>query len=701
MKPLIWKEGHEHLKWAGLPALLTLLPLVLFGGPTVQMGGVSGGFFLFINTAVFGAALGFLQVFFESRGDQRALLLHRPLGRSRIFLSKVIAGVGIYLLALGIPFACVQTWMATPGHMPAPYDWRAALPWLTDILAGLVYYFAGMLTAQREARWCGSRCLGLAAGLLCTALVSTLPELWQALLVIALFGTLVGAAAWGSFLAGGAYAAQPRLAKAALTLTLLAGLFVVSFLGKLMIGDWYRSGRVTGSRASYEYRLDRQGRVLIIPWKEGIGPVEPITDLEGRVPPDLRGRRVERHLIDEITAPLTGPGWSRQRSYRNPGRFYVAYGNETNPGRESWFYVRAQGRLVGYDDDFHQFLGSFGPDGYAPAGQPPGERFRGELRYSTNLWRVIPPPYLAFPGGVYDVDFSRRTVRMLFTPPAGETVLWASGWRDRREKGALVVVSTDRSVYILTEAGAPVVSVPLAYDSEGQQLQSVGRLEDPQRYVFRYGASPFLGPDAYGTVPTSVREYDSAGREIAHRILPPLPDIPPSSAEALFGLVTPPMEVATLVGTSWGLRREARLAAGREVWVLLELLEEWITFIPMPVWRADTGSRLFVGYTALSLSAAAACALVCFLLGHRSAFSRARCLGWAMGGLLFGWTGLVLMLVLQEWPARVRCPSCGRPRRVDQERCGHCGAPHAVPAPDDTEIFEETAATPTAALAGR
>ena len=40
-----------------------------------------------------------------------------------------------------------------------------ALPWLADVLTGLVYYFAGMLTAQREARWYGSRCLGLAAAL--------------------------------------------------------------------------------------------------------------------------------------------------------------------------------------------------------------------------------------------------------------------------------------------------------------------------------------------------------------------------------------------------------------------------------------------------------------------------------------------------------------------------------------------------------
>jgi hypothetical protein len=98
------------------------------------------------------------------------------------------------------------------------------LPWLADILTGLVYYFAGMLAAQREARWYGSRCLGLAAGLFCSVLVWTLPQFWQALLAILLVGGLVATAAWGSFLTGGAYAPQPRRAKFALALTLLMGM---------------------------------------------------------------------------------------------------------------------------------------------------------------------------------------------------------------------------------------------------------------------------------------------------------------------------------------------------------------------------------------------------------------------------------------------------------------------------------------------
>src|SRR5437588_10642348 len=336
MRSLIWKEWRENLKWAGLPALVILLPMLLLGFPGEPMAGLSGTFIFYLIAAGSGAALGFLQVFFESRGDQRALLLHRPLGRSRIFLAKASAGVGLYLLAQGIAFACVEGWVAIPGHMPAPYPWRTGLPWLADILAGVVYYFAGMLTAQREARWYGSRGLGLAAAFLCTFFVWTVPEFWQALVAIVVLGTLAGGAAWGSFLAGGAFAPQPRLARVCLAGTFLAGLLVLSFLGNLMVGQWFDSGVSSG------YNRDRQGRVLLVPWKTGVGPMEPITDLEGQVPPDLQGKRVDRNLLEEIEAPSASMDWPIFQSYRSHGRFYVKYVNDSRSGRERWYYVPQQ-----------------------------------------------------------------------------------------------------------------------------------------------------------------------------------------------------------------------------------------------------------------------------------------------------------------------------------------------------------------------
>src|SRR5262249_24705058 len=123
----------------------------------------------------------------------------------------------------------------------------------------------------------------------------------------------------------------------------------------------------------------------------------------------------------------------------------------------------------------------------------------------------------------------------------------------------------------------------------------------------------------------------------------------------------------------------------------------WIThFIPIDVWKTDTQSGRFVAFTALTLLSAAACAVACVLLARRYAFGGARCLRWGVIGAPFRPGGFLLMLAREEWAARVPCPSCRRPRLVDRERCEHCGAAHARPAADGTEIFEESADNPPA-----
>ena len=176
MKALMWKECRENLKWLPLPTLLIGGLMAVLAPPSLMD---NGSLLIFALIAgLFGTMLGFLQVFAEAQGDKRSLLLHRPLSRSQIFLAKASVGVGLYLLALGIPFALAVGLAATPGHIAEPFSWPMTLPWLADVLTGFVYYFAGMLAAQREARWYGSRCLGLAAGLFCSVLVWTLPQFW-------------------------------------------------------------------------------------------------------------------------------------------------------------------------------------------------------------------------------------------------------------------------------------------------------------------------------------------------------------------------------------------------------------------------------------------------------------------------------------------------------------------------------------------
>jgi hypothetical protein len=681
MKALIWKECQENLKWAALPVLVLGGLMVLLGPPDLLNYGTL--LILGLIAAVFGAVLGFLQVFSESRGDKRSLLLHRPMSHSRIFLGKAIAGVGIYLLALGIPFAWAVAWIATPGHVAKPFSWPMALPWLPDILTGVVYYFAGMLTAQREARWYGSRSLGLGAAFLCTFFVWVVPEFWNALLAIAIMGVLVGLAAWGSFLTGGAYAPQSRLTRIALAATCLAGLLVLGVTVKCIIGGcvWARYMH------KYYYTLDREGRVLVVHWRPG--DMQSVTGLDGQEPEALKGKQLDSSAIREIEAPTSAPVWPKFLSYRTPGRFSVRCRNDSSSGDERWFYVPDEGHLLGYDGRSKRLIGSCGPDGFVQAGQQPKERFQGEPYDPSFLYEDEAAFYLAFPGGVYTLDFARHTIHTLFTPAEGQTVMAAIRWKDEKQKLSRAFVLTAKSVHVLDESGAPLFSAPLTYDRVNHGLVRVGRLENPQRWVVWYEPSWYVQPDAGKTMPSYLVEYDVGGREIARRTVPPRPLAEAPYGQALFGLATPPAEAAVIAGATQDCIAAARRNEGREIQPIFHfLVVPTQLFIPGAGADIASAGGVTLAFRALILLSGVACALVCFLLACRYAFSRAGRIGWSLYGLLFGPAGLLLMLALQEWPARIACPRCCKLRVVTRDTCEHCGAVHAAPAPDGTEIFE-------------
>jgi hypothetical protein len=703
MKSLIWKEWREQFKWAALPTLLILGPMGLIGVPPLMDPEYL--FYVHLVAALFGAVLGFLQVFPESQGDRRSLLLHRPLSRSRIFAAKTSAGVALYLLAMAIPFACAVGLAATPGHVPQPFEWPMVLPWVADALTGLVYYFAGMLTAQREARWYGSRCLGLGAGLFCSYLVWLVPEFWQALLAIIGACALTAAAAWGSFCAGGAWTPQPRIAKLALAATFLLGLSALGFTGQVLVGRFFWTPE------HYWTDFDKQGRVLFV--HEFNRKLVSITDAGGQVPPEIQGGPVDYYPLKDIMTQTAYGAWPSTRSYRNNNRAVVKYANESRPGNEEWWFVPDRGRLVGYDKQSNQLLGSFGPDGFLPPEEPAGQRFQGDLSYISQLYWARVAPYLAFPGGVYTVNFRKRTVHKLYAPAAGETVLWASRWKDEERKLSVAFVGTDRSVHVLEETGVRLFSAPLAYDRERYHLADLGRLENPERYWLWYEPAWYQGLEGQETLPSVLVVYDRAGREIGPRqIVPPRPRLArtiiprspppaqPSLAQARFGLVTPPAEAAVLMGAQRYLESEVRAGNGKEIPLALQfLLTSTQYFLPGVRWLPRAHLGLMLGFGASMLLSAAVSALVCFWLARRYAFSGAWSVGWALAGMLFGWMGLALMLALQEWPARIACPKCRRPRVVTRDACEHCGAPHASPAPDGTEIFEGRLAPAPVALA--
>jgi hypothetical protein len=210
MKTLLFKELRDVLGIATialgayLVVLAGLLGSKLFTwAPGVPRGVedipfANGNFtsYFGVMTALFAAALGFRQSAWESVQGTYLFLLHRPLERNKIFLTKLAAGTGVLLLCASAPIVFYTWWAAVPGHHASPFDWSMTLPaWRMALMMPLVYLGA-FLSGIRPGRWFGTRLLPLAASVLFLVLLSNMPYGWLcglplALLVCVLLATNV------------------------------------------------------------------------------------------------------------------------------------------------------------------------------------------------------------------------------------------------------------------------------------------------------------------------------------------------------------------------------------------------------------------------------------------------------------------------------------------------------------------------------
>ncbi|MFM9960808.1 MAG: hypothetical protein ACKV2Q_06245 [Planctomycetaceae bacterium] len=100
----------------------------------------------------------------ESRGGAWLYLLHKPVSRRAIVLSKLAAGLSVLLICSALPIVLYGAWAARPGTHPSPFEWSMThetwrLWWSLPPL-----YLGTLLTLLRPARWFGTRLLPCVAG---------------------------------------------------------------------------------------------------------------------------------------------------------------------------------------------------------------------------------------------------------------------------------------------------------------------------------------------------------------------------------------------------------------------------------------------------------------------------------------------------------------------------------------------------------
>lgn len=141
---------------------------------------VQGNFLsmLFFVGAALAIALGFRQSAWEPSQGTALYLLHLPLSRHALFLTKLATGIGILLVCTVLPILIYGAWAACPGTHPGPFEWSMTGPafqiWLLMPLAYLGAFASGI----RPARWFGSRLLPLVATAVPGLFLYLMPYWW-------------------------------------------------------------------------------------------------------------------------------------------------------------------------------------------------------------------------------------------------------------------------------------------------------------------------------------------------------------------------------------------------------------------------------------------------------------------------------------------------------------------------------------------
>jgi len=598
--------------------------------------------------ALFGAALGWLQTRNEAHRDLWAFLIHRPITRTEIFWGKSIAGLCLYAFGTGVPLFILITVVRLPGHVAAPFEWAMTTPLVSVFLTGAAYYFAGMLTGLRQARWFVSRSFGLALAIAATIAAFGPPEFWMSGVSILIVIAILATAAWGAYQSSGGYQGQPVAGRLALTLAMAAGCSVVLFVGAGLFFTLVVNPLSHPSSEYSYYTITRDGTIYKVTMRDN--ETEDIVDLDGHPLLDPKtSQRMERKEFQKLAAyggsvhtTLNHPQVD-QNVMQDPGQFFSV----VNITDKTLWYLDRHGRLIGYDGQTRKFIGNLDAHGLedAVAFEPFLQR-GGNYYYSYN---DLPRKLLATARSVYRVDFKDRTVTPVFTlkgdDEIGAYMEDPVSYDDFQLKKLLL--TTRKTVQMLDAKGQPLFTVPYQPGcAEYPQVQLSFLIKATNTFVLWFYPDAELNEKAHWTMPLHVQWV---GAESA---------------------VTKNIELPVLrqqTDESWSTKL-------------------MIALLPPPA-HVKFSREIFSAWNLFSDALAVICAAIAWRLVRRYNFSTKAGIGWTLFVFLLGIPGLLTLLVVQEWPVRETCPNCQKLRTVDRAACEHCAAAFSPPPKNGTEIF--------------
>jgi hypothetical protein len=661
LKAIVVKELRENLQWAMLACVIAMGILSFYIYSALGAGeSIAGHQFLriygFICPAA-GLVIGLMQMLPEMRRGRWQFVTHRPVSRPALLLGKILVGIALYFLAVGMPMALISVWVATPGHVPGPFAWNMLYQPLSDLYSGFAWYAAGLLVGCRRGRWFGTRLIPIGA-----AATIYFPWYFEPVATPIVIVLLL-AAAWGAFMAAGEMAQSRWWARASLAILLIAGWTVV-----IGIGTAFAQAVVTGDllRATSNEQLSgfesREGiefmtNVWLHTWKiDG----KLVLNIDDRASLNFQDPARDSHEVQR-SATLTDQ-WPDVDVRPHKLLLVPIF----SPGSVNWFFVGERHTIEGYDRRTNRYIGSISLLGFAGPNVPPqalpetaeGRPWRRSGSMGIDSLLVLAD--LVYPDAVYHLHYSPPGIQKVFSAAPGDAVIFASMMigsdllESLETADAYIAVETRNRVHII-RGDKELMSGPLDGRSPHGSI-AVAILKSGRTVVAYPSQDPF----------------SKNFRKIVHVYNPD----------------------GTLVN-HWSFDEDpmAEFQRGPQI--------DWLGicgftgFSPLPLvlrvqslqHSGEAAPLVIMNIVTLALFAAGVSVTIAMSILRSRHATRPQVYLWIIVCAAFGVVGILTMAAILNRLPRLRCATCGRRMLPTEPTCVHCHSPAAPPPMRGIEIL--------------
>ncbi|WP_372365364.1 hypothetical protein [Candidatus Uabimicrobium sp. HlEnr_7] len=449
---MICKELKEHGKWLVLGAFAAMFYLYtdIIRGHT-QMPKV-----ILHISVVTGIILGLLQTLPEKHLRLLPFLTHRPVTLLSIFVAKIIAAVILFSIAVIVPYF-VTTMIVSDEISMLIYHLNIQI--VINMLFGLVAYFLTITIVLREARFYGSRAVGILFGIICYYAVYQIPTKGHLIFLMACVGFVAISSAWGAF----SDKLSNVVVKTSLSIILLISYttVILFIIDNIEMAAKRLSTKKSKNDSNIYYRVTSQGLISL----ESKKAKWVYKDENNNI---LLDKYVDKIFDEELLGMYLS-----QKPIANTKYLLKRYHVRLMSGS---YYSKLQKRIIAYDRDGTR-QGSIGIDGFYNK-QVKNLHKEDYFGYEDLNKKIL----MQSKRELHLFDRANKKIDVLFSSP--EIIHKFSVVISEKNIPIEIIVVTERHLYVLDTSGKTISKIEHIPLQEYDKIKIL--VTNKKQYIFRY-----------------------------------------------------------------------------------------------------------------------------------------------------------------------------------------------------------------------